>query len=58
MQPQISVVQKQWLSIIAELCILLETVRLCRNKKDFDYATDIAFEDVCDTVVQLMDSIL
>lgn len=24
-------------------------------QKDFEYATDIMFEDVCDTIVQLMD---
>ncbi len=24
-------------------------------QKDFEYATGIVFEDVCDTVVQLMD---
>ena len=27
-------------------------------QKDFEYATDIAFEDVCDVVVELMDGIL
>ncbi|MBD5507856.1 MAG: nucleotidyl transferase AbiEii/AbiGii toxin family protein [Lachnospiraceae bacterium] len=27
-------------------------------QKDFEYATDIAFEDACDVVVQLMDSIM
>ena len=27
-------------------------------QKDFEYATDIAFEDACDAVVQLMDSIM
>ncbi len=27
-------------------------------QKDFEYATDIAFEDVCDAAVQLMDSIM
>lgn len=26
-------------------------------QKDFEYATDIAFVDVCDTVVKLMDSL-
>lgn len=26
-------------------------------QKDFEYATDIAFEDVCDVVVQLVDEI-
>lgn len=27
-------------------------------QKDFEYAADIAFVDACDTVVQLMDSIM
>lgn len=27
-------------------------------QKDFEYATDIAFEDACDVVVELMDGIL
>lgn len=27
-------------------------------QKDFEHATDIAFEDVCDVVVELMDEIL
>lgn len=27
-------------------------------QKDFEYASDISFEDACDTVVQLMDSLL
>ncbi len=26
-------------------------------QKDFEYATDIAFEDACDVVVELMDGI-
>lgn len=26
-------------------------------QKDFEYATDIAFEDACDVVVELMDEI-
>ncbi len=27
-------------------------------QKDFEYATDIAFEDACDAIVQLMDSLV
>ncbi len=27
-------------------------------RKDFEYAADIAFEDVCDTVVKWMDDML
>ena len=26
-------------------------------QKDFEYATDITFEDVCDVVIELMDSL-
>ncbi len=36
------IMQKQWINY----------------QKDFEYATDIAFGDACDTVVQLMDSIM
>ena len=32
-------------------------MRQFHYQKDFEYATDIAFEDVCDTVVQLMDTV-
>lgn len=27
------------------------------NQKEYEYATDIAFEDACDVVVELMDEI-
>lgn len=27
-------------------------------QKDFEYATDIVFEDICDMVVKLMDNLL
>ena len=45
---------------------LMDTVRSSETmrkqwenyQKDFEYATDIAFEETCDVVVQLMDSIM
>ena len=36
------VMQKQWINY----------------QKDFEYATDIAFEDACDVVVELMDEVV
>lgn len=52
-------------SVVAGYNRIMDTVRSSEvmqkqwqnYQKDFEYATDIAFEDVCDTVVQLMDTV-
>lgn len=53
------------LEVVKEYRSIMDTVksseimqRQWKNyQKDFEYATDIAFEDVCDVVVELMDGI-
>lgn len=53
-------------AVVRDYCKIMDTVRNSaimqkqwnNYQKDFEYATDIAFVDVCDTVVKLMDILL
>lgn len=52
--------------MLKDYCNIMDTVknsevmqRQWKNyQKDFEYATNIAFEDVCDVVVELMDKLI
>lgn len=53
-------------AVLKDYCNIMDTVknsevmqRQWKNyQKDFEYATNIAFEDVCDVVVELMDKLI
>lgn len=54
-----SAVIKEYRSIMATVKSSEAMQRQWKNyQKDFEYAMDIAFEDACDVVVELMDEVL